>query len=104
MAATASTEARKRESFTRGMGIPWWDRPSFFVVCRTLPERLTDDKRRSSVPLFSRGVSKKPLEELAGVAADFGQGDVQRLLVEVSRSPAIDQFGEHVELDRKSVV
>jgi hypothetical protein len=38
----------------------------------------------------SSSVSKEPLEELAGVAADFGQRDIQGLLVEVSGSPAVD--------------
>src|SRR5271157_4150180 len=102
----ASTEARKRESFTRGMDSPpRWDRPSVFVVSHASLDRLTDDKRRSSVPPtselrsdaqggalchYSSRFTKEACEELAGAAADFAQGDIEGLLVEVSRSPAVD--------------
>src|ERR1035438_4258103 len=112
MAATASTEARKRESFTRGMAAEtlWGRLPTCAAVDYRRPSvanaaesRLTIGRRLPTCPTelhacHSSGVSEEPLEELAGVAADFGQGDIQRLLVEVSRSPAVDQFGEHVEL------
>src|ERR1035437_3575763 len=100
MAATASTEARKRESFRRGMGGPG----------RTLPygrgsdgSRISD-RSRDGVPsgsgafLVSSGASEEALEELTRAAADFVERDIQGLLVEVSRSPALDQSGEHLKL------
>src|ERR1017187_1353523 len=153
MAATASTEARKRESFTRGMDLPEACPPcseSRYQTGRRVQRRGAENaeisaektknrvagrskihapartahrgsgararRNRSNfgrnsnrqIPIFrcllcaylcvlcvsalnpSSGVSEEPLEELAGVTADFGKSDVQRLLVEVSRSPAVD--------------
>src|ERR1039457_5307046 len=105
MAPTARMEARKRERFTRGMGGPRWDRPSPFVVCHA-SRKLTDDKRRSSVPPLlgrhSSRASKNPLEELSRAAADVAESDIQGLLVEARRSPALDQFGEHLKLGLRS--
>src|ERR1035437_3840588 len=42
--------------------------------------------------------SEEALEELARAAADFAQRDIQGSLVEARRSPALDQFGEHLKL------
>src|SRR5450759_93816 len=50
------------------------------------------------VPCHPSRASEEALEELARAAADFVERDIQGLLVEVSRSPALDQSGEHLKL------
>src|ERR1035437_857730 len=161
MAATASTEARKRESFRRGMDLPresWLRAERREETRRRIQRRdaenaeisaektenrvaggskihaLARTARRGSgargrkhransgknstrqAPVLqcllcaylcalcvsalnsSSRAPKKPLEELARPAADFVERDIQGLLVEVSRSPALDQSGEHLKL------
>src|SRR5450759_4156461 len=50
------------------------------------------------VPCHPSRASEEALEELARAAADFVERDIQGLLVEASRSPTLDQAGEHLKL------
>ena len=59
--------------------------------------RLGPDSCREQSGLDLSG-SEKPLEKLARAAADLSQLDVQRLIVQMVRRPAADQFFESLEL------